>query len=120
MKKYFVTIGVIFCVLTVVKAQNPSGISKDSIDKFCEKNGIVQHKTVFDDYVKHDSLWYLDLSFEEAKKLGADEQAYNKVIEDIKRINEVISEARVKGEKIIFVDELTEPLKISNPKSDTR
>ena len=49
-----------------------------------------------------DSVFYLNISKEDAKKLGVDEDLYEEIIEGIKDTNKQIKECNAKGEKIII------------------
>lgn len=49
-----------------------------------------------------DSVFYLNISKEEAKKLGVDEDLYEEIIEGIKETNKQIKECNAKGEKVII------------------
>ena len=49
-----------------------------------------------------DSVFYLNISKEDAKKLGVDEDLYEEIIEGIKDTNQKIKECNAKGEKIII------------------
>ena len=55
------------------------------------------------DYVYYkDSVFYLNISKEDAKELGVDEDLYEEIIEGIKDTNQKIKECNAKGEKIII------------------
>lgn len=49
-----------------------------------------------------DSVFYLNISKEEAKKLGVDEDLYEEITEGIKDTNKQIKECNAKGEKVII------------------
>lgn len=49
-----------------------------------------------------DSLYSLDISKEDAQKLGVDADLYIRVLQDLKNTNNIIEKARQKGEKIIL------------------
>ena len=49
-----------------------------------------------------DSVFYLNISKEDAKKLGVDEDLYEEIIEGIKDTNKQIKECNAKGEKVII------------------
>ena len=58
-----------------------------------------------------DSVFYLNISKEDAKKLGVDEDLYEEITEGIKDTNKQIKECNAKGEKVIIdtteVDNIT-------------
>lgn len=78
MKKNFIVLIVVFCKSIVGFAQNLDAVpnlhkltadEKERCENMLKQNGITLEKTVYADYIKHDSLWYLDLTLVEAEKI---------------------------------------------------
>ena len=52
--------------------------------------------------IKRAAVFYLNISKEDAKKLGVDEDLYEEITEGIKDTNKQIKECNAKGEKVII------------------
>lgn len=58
---------------------------------------------ILSNYVSlNDSTYSLDISAEEAKKLGITEDLYYEIVNDLEKSNEAIKEATKNGEKLIL------------------
>lgn len=64
----------------------------------------------------NDSIYSLDISVEEAKKLGVTENFYYEIVNDLEKSNEAIKEATKNGEKLILPDVKKEAEDYSNGK----
>lgn len=61
-----------------------------------------------------DSLYVLEISKEDAQKLGVDTDLYMSVLQELKRTNKMIKEARQRGENITLPDVKEEHKKFMN------
>lgn len=61
-----------------------------------------------------DSLYVLEISKEDAQKLGVDTDLYMSVLQELKRTNKMIKEARQRGENITLPDVKEEYKKFMN------
>ena len=63
-----------------------------------------------------DSLYSIDISKEDAQKLGVDADLYTSILQDLELSNKIIKEARQKGEKLVLPDikEEAKKYRISN------
>ena len=63
-----------------------------------------------------DSLYSIDISKEDAQKLGIDADLYTSILQDLELSNKIIKEARQKGEKLVLPDikEEAKKYRISN------